>query len=253
MLNKSIESLLPKTPTPLFYGDLRLTQAFLDSEPSILDSHQIYSALKHLCAELSLCEQILVFNKLDSLANNFSFENYFTSLNYTHLDHIKEIKDKLSLYPTDFINWTIDKKLNIRDFQTFIYDYKSEVHQEVFKHLSSLNLSKNSFIKIIDFYFDLCASKKIDPNHPLKFNQAQSMVKSLEKMRFQKTLEADETLNKKIKNIQISKQIKIKSQREGDTRNLITEIKAKNPTELKKQTELLLLEIAKVELAWENK
>lgn len=254
MRDKCLEDMLPNTPTPLICDGIKLTKSFLSSaKPSIITHDQKYEILSHLCANLSLVEQIFVSQKIAATNTIFDEKCFFNSLGYTHIEQINEIKSYLFGYSDSFLIWLSEKKLNIRDFQAFMYDYKKSEHQASLDHLAKLNLSKSLFIKIVDIYFDLLAVKKIEPDYLLKFTHAQPLIKSLEKIRFKNTFSQDEEFEKKLQNIQLNKQIKVKVQREGDSKVLTAELKAKNPYDLKKQATNLLSEIEKINTAWELK
>lgn len=243
------------TPCSYYWGKIKLTSGLLDkaSPIDLQQSTSLEEALAFFTKEKSLVAQIQSAQKISLEApQGFSFEDYFKSLGYSRFDLLIKIKDLLDQLPQDFLNWSSEKKLQARDFDTFLKDYTKDQHFEDFKKIASLQASKSLGLQIIDLYFDLLAQNKIDSSLLQEFTRAESLFKKLKHLQFSKSLQKDEELKAKISKISLQKNIKLQVQRQGDLRLLKLEVSASSPDSLLQSLLVTQDKITDIKKDWES-
>lgn len=251
----TISGLLKPTPCSFVWKNNILTKGSFDHAKTCDLSESL--SFEAAVAEFSKEEDFITHLKIAEIASKeknpaFSKENYLKSLGYGNLELISSLSRMIFELPEDFKMWCKSKKLGPKDFRVMMSDFNKLDDSKAFSKIADLNPSKNNGLLIVEYYFDLKASKQIEGSYLNTFKNADNLLSALKKKRFSKSLKADESLSDRISKLQMAKGVNLNLKRVGDKRLLKLEAQVSSPEELKAALEKTLLKLVDVEKTWSD-
>ncbi len=246
----TISSILKPTPCSFVWKNILLTESYLSSENSYDLSSDV--SLEKALAELSKEETFMSHLKvLETISTeDFTKDLYLKELGYGNISLINDIFAFSKTLPKEFNDWSLNKKLGPKDFRAFMNAYSKDIDFNNFIKLAELNPTKSNGLQILEYYFDLMATKKIDADFITTFKSPEKLLISLKKKRFANSLNKDNHISDMLSKIDLSKGVKVELKRIGDQRQLKLEIHSPSPEQLITHLNKTSQKIEDISKAW---
>ncbi len=258
MLNKSntISSILEPTPCAFMWGEAALTRSYFSNTLTCDLSSEV--SLEKALAKLAQGESFMLHLKLimaseQIFEGSFSRHRFLENLSYGNFSLVDKIISFIPKLPESFQDWAVSKKLGPKDFRPFMNDFSASEDFEAFKKMASLNPTKSNGLNIVELYFDLKSTNKIQPDFLNDFKTPENLLSVLKKKRFSNVVSSDEFISDKLSKLNFTKDIKIGLKRIGDQRLLKVEINSNCPDQLILQLDKTSKKIDSIAKAWETK